>query len=150
MQQASSAFTESHKVGCFIVMDPNSTISVNSALRYWGCTVQAGARVAGAIGIASPHPNVELEQRVRKKFSPLPFAFVPQISMDVSIDWNAIMLKTNSKHARDLVSLPARNSSSMMPSVKFDVGKKSVTLLMPGFDKSEIKLYQVCRVLSSL
>lgn len=150
MQQASSAFTESHKVGCFIVMDPNSTISVNSALRYWGCTVQAGAQVAGAIGIASPHPNVELEERVRKKFSPLPFAFVPQISMDVSIDWNAIMLKKNSKHARDLVSLPARNSSSMMPSVKFDVGKKSVTLLMPGFDKSEIKLYQVCRVLSSL
>ncbi|XP_031287245.1 uncharacterized protein At1g26090, chloroplastic [Pistacia vera] len=142
LERVSSAFTEPHKFGCFLVMDPNSTISVNSALRYWGCTVQAGAQVAGAIGIASPHPNVESEERVRKNFLPLPLAFVPQISMDAFIDWNAIMLKTNSKYARDLLSLPARNGNSMMPSVKFDVARKSVTLLMPGFDKSEIKLYQ--------
>uniref|UniRef100_F6HSS4 Uncharacterized protein n=2 Tax=Vitis TaxID=3603 RepID=F6HSS4_VITVI len=29
-----------------------------------------------------------------------------------------------------------------MEPVKFDPSKKSVSLLMPGFDKSEIKLYQ--------
>jgi HSP20 family molecular chaperone IbpA len=35
----------------------------------------------------------------------------------------------------------------MTSSVKFDVESKSVTLFMPGFDKSEIKLYQVRNIL---
>lgn len=143
MQGGASAFTEPHKFRCFLVMDPKSPISVNSALRYWGCTVQAGAQVAGAFGIASPSSNEESVERTRKNFSPLPFALIPNLSMDAPLDWNAITLNTVSKDAQDLLSLAANHSCSMLSPVKFDVAKKSVTLLMPGFDKSEIKLYQV-------
>lgn len=149
MQRGSSAFADPHKFGCFLVMDPNNPISVNSALRYWGCTIQAGAQVAGAYGFGSPHLNEESVQRVRTHFSPLPFAFIPHLPIDASLDWNAVMLNPVSKDAQDLLSRGS-HSSSIRSSVKFDATKKSVTLLMPGFDKSEIKLYQVCHVISSL
>ncbi|KAH7569882.1 hypothetical protein JRO89_XS05G0012800 [Xanthoceras sorbifolium] len=142
LERGSSAFTEPHKFRCFLVMDPKSPISVSSALRYWGCTVQAGAQVAGAFGIASPSSNEESVERMRKNFSPLPFAYIPHLFMDDPLDWNAITLNMVSKDAQDLLSLAANHSSCMLSPVKFDVAKKSVTLLMPGFDKSEIKLYQ--------
>jgi hypothetical protein len=41
------------------MMHRDSPVSVNSALRYWDCTIQAGAQVSGAFGIASSHLNVE-------------------------------------------------------------------------------------------
>jgi hypothetical protein len=124
------------------MMHPDSQISVNSALRYWGCTIQAGAQVSGAFGIASPHLNVESMETVKKTFSPVPFAFIPQFQFSFPLDWNQILLNTVSEDAKNLLSVPASHSSNMS-SVKFDSAKKSVTLLMPGFDKSEIKLYQV-------
>ncbi|XP_040998016.1 uncharacterized protein At1g26090, chloroplastic isoform X1 [Juglans microcarpa x Juglans regia] len=141
LERGSSIFSEPHKFGCFLVMHPNSPISVNSALRYWGCTVQAGAQVSGAFGIDSPNLNEELVEQVKRTFSPLPFAFTPQFQVDSPLDWNEVMLKTVCKDARNLLSLPPSHTSDMS-SVKFDPAKKSVTLLMPGFDKSEIKLYQ--------
>ena len=142
LQRGSSAFSEPHKFSCFLMMHPDSPISVNSALRYWGCTIQAGAQVSGAFGIASPHLNVESMETVKKTFSPIPFAFIPQFQFSFPLDWNQILLNTVSEDAKNLLSVPARHSSNMS-SVKFDSAKKSVTLLMPGFDKSEIKLYQV-------
>lgn len=142
LERGSSALAEPHKFGCFLVMNPNNRTSVNSALRYWGCTIQAGAQVAGAICTASPHLDEESAERVRKNFSPLPLSFLPHLPTDSSLDWNTIMLNPAGKEARDLLSLQAKRSSSLMSSVKFDAAKKSVTLLMPGFDKSEIKLYQ--------
>lgn len=150
MQRGSSALAEPHKFGCFLVMNSNNRTSVNSALRYWGCTIQAGAQVAGAICTASPHLDEESAERVRKNFSPLPLSFLPHLPTDSSLDWNTIMLNPAGKEARDLLSLQAKRSSSLMSSVKFDAAKKSVTLLMPGFDKSEIKLYQVRHVNSRL
>ncbi|KAH9707579.1 hypothetical protein KPL70_012614 [Citrus sinensis] len=142
LERGSSALAEPHKFGCFLVMNSNNRTSVNSALRYWGCTIQAGAQVAGAICTASPHLDEESAERVRKNFSPLPLSFLPHLPTDSSLDWNTIMLNPAGKEARDLLSLQAKRSSSLMSSVKFDAAKKSVTLLMPGFDKSEIKLYQ--------
>lgn len=141
LERGSSNFSEPHKFSCFLMMHPDSPISVNSALRYWGCTIQAGAQVSGAFGIASPHLNVESMETVKKIFSPLPFAFIPQFQVRFPLDWNEILLNTVSKDAKNLLSVPASHSSNMS-SVKFDSAKKSVTLLMPGFDKSEIKLYQ--------
>ncbi|GAV77481.1 ArsA_ATPase domain-containing protein [Cephalotus follicularis] len=140
LERGSSAFSEPGKFGCFLVMDPNSATSVNSALRYWGCTIQAGAQISGAIAVGLPHSNVESAERVRNDFLPLPVAFTPYLSMGSIIDWNAIILDTSSKNARDLLSLS--HKSRVISSVKFDAAKKSVTLLMPGFDKSEIKLFQ--------
>lgn len=144
LQRGSSAFSEPCKFGCFLAMDPNSPISVNSALRYWGCAIQAGAQVSGAVGISSPHLSAELMEEVKNKFSPLPFAFIPHLPMVYPPHWNSIMQNTVSQNARAFFSMPAAHGSSIISPVKFDAAGKSITLFMPGFDKSEIKLYQVC------
>jgi len=56
------------------------------------------------------------------------------------------MLNAATQDAKTLFSLPACHINSMAPPVKLDTAKKSITLFMPGFDKSEIKLYQVCPI----
>ncbi|XP_011008666.1 PREDICTED: uncharacterized protein At1g26090, chloroplastic [Populus euphratica] len=142
LMRGSSAFYEPSRFGCYLVMDPNIPTSVNSALRYWGCTLQAGAQVSGAIGISSPRFNEESLEGVKKNFLPLPFAFIPHLSIGYPPEWNSVMLNTVGHDARTLFSLPASHSNSKAPPVKFDAAEKSVTLFMPGFDKSEIKLYQ--------
>ena len=144
LQRGSSAFSEPQKFGCFLVMDPNNEISVKSALRYWGCAIQAGAYVSGALGIGSPHLDFESSERVKETFSPLPFAFIPHLSIGSALDWNTIMSNTVSKSARNLLSMPVSGSSRKISPVQFDAAKRTVSLLLPGFDKSEIKLYQVC------
>uniref|UniRef100_F6HF23 ArsA HSP20-like domain-containing protein n=1 Tax=Vitis vinifera TaxID=29760 RepID=F6HF23_VITVI len=141
LERGSSAFGEPREFGCYLVVDPNNPASVSSALRYWGCAIQAGAQVSGAFGTASPHSDVESEEIV-KNFSPLPFALCPHVPMGSLPDWNAIISSNPSEDARNLLSAPASSSSNVMEPVKFDPSKKSVSLLMPGFDKSEIKLYQ--------
>ena len=142
-------FSEPDRFGCFLVMNPNIPTSVTSALRYWGCAIQAGTQVSGAFAIASPHLDVESMEKVKKNFLPLPFAVVPNLSMGPPQDWNAIVLDNTSEDARDLLSLQVDVNHSILPSINFDAARKSVTLLMPGFDKSEIKLYQVSSVLLS-
>jgi len=128
-------------------MDPNSPTSVNSALRYWGCTIQAGAQVSGAFGITSQQDNLESLERVKKEFSPLSSAIISRLLMNNPIDWSRVLLDTDNEDARHLLnSLPSQ--VGVMPSpVRFDIKRRAVTLFMPGFDKSEIKLYQVCNVL---
>ncbi|KAJ7943220.1 P-loop containing nucleoside triphosphate hydrolases superfamily protein [Quillaja saponaria] len=139
LEKGSSAFSEPHKFGCFLVMEPDNPISVTSALRYWGCTIQAGAQISGAFGTISPQFHVESQKIVKEKFSPVPSAFITILSMGTPIDWEKVLLSTANKDARHLLTLPA---SQYMSSVKFDSKTKSITLFMPGFDKSEIKLYQ--------
>lgn len=140
LERGTSAFSDPHKFRCFLVVDPQSPASVDSALRYWGSTIQAGALVSGAFGVASPNEAGESTERIQETFVPMPSAFIPHLSFASPADWDAIMSNPSSNKAQELLSLPA--SSILMPSVKFDLVKKSVTLLLPGFDKSEIKLYQ--------
>ncbi|XP_050225941.1 uncharacterized protein At1g26090, chloroplastic [Mercurialis annua] len=142
LERGSAAFSDPCKFGCFLVMDPNSPTSVNSALRYWGCTIQAGAQVSGVIGIDSPNLNAESKEEIKDKFSPLPFAFIPQLSTSYPLEWNSIMQNSAGHFAKAIFSLPTSQSDSRMLPVKFDASKKSVTLFMPGFEKTEIKLYQ--------
>ncbi|KAJ8760492.1 hypothetical protein K2173_015159 [Erythroxylum novogranatense] len=142
LEQGSLAFLEQHKFGCYVVMDPNNITSVNSALRYWGRTIQSGAHVSGAMAVHSPHLNPESMEEVKNKFSPLPFASVPHLLNNNPIDWDLIMLNAFNKDAREVLYLPTTNSGSVLSPVKFDTMKKSITLFMPGFEKSEIKLYQ--------
>lgn len=123
------------------MVDPNNPASVSSTLRYWGCAIQAGAQVSGAFGTASPDSYVESVEKAKNKFSPLPFALWPHLPTGSLPDWNAVISSNSSEDARDLLS--GSSSSNVMEPVTFDPSKKSVTLLMPGFDKSEIKLYQV-------
>ncbi|ESW25324.1 hypothetical protein PHAVU_003G026200 [Phaseolus vulgaris] len=142
LERGSSAFLNPQKFGCFLVMDPNSPTSINSALRYWGCTIQAGAQVSGAFGITSQQDNLESLERVKKEFSPLSSAIISRLLMNNPIDWSRVLLDTDNEDARHLLnSLPSQ--VGVMPSpVRFDIKRRAVTLFMPGFDKSEIKLYQ--------
>ncbi|KAM4097374.1 hypothetical protein ACJW30_08G176700 [Castanea mollissima] len=83
--------------------------------------------VSGAFGIAPPHLDEESVERAKQNFFPLPFAFIPQVQVGFRLNWN----ESCSTH-----------HSSNISSVKSDPANKSMTLFMPGFDKSEIKLYQ--------
>nr|XP_016506058.1 PREDICTED: uncharacterized protein At1g26090, chloroplastic-like isoform X1 [Nicotiana tabacum]XP_016506059.1 PREDICTED: uncharacterized protein At1g26090, chloroplastic-like isoform X2 [Nicotiana tabacum] len=139
LERGSTIFAEPKKFGCYLVVDRNGPASLASALRYWGCIIQAGAQVSGAFSLASPNSSGELGATIND-FSPLPFAFVPHISMAAQLDWNNIMQHTHSESARNLLTMTANKTS--IPPVIFDPANKNVTLLMPGFDKSEIKLYQ--------
>ncbi|RVX13549.1 Uncharacterized protein, chloroplastic [Vitis vinifera] len=42
-ERGSSAFREPHEFGYYLVVEPNNPALVSSALRYWGCAIQAGA-----------------------------------------------------------------------------------------------------------
>ncbi|XP_047176872.1 uncharacterized protein At1g26090, chloroplastic [Vigna umbellata] len=141
LERGSSAFLNPHKFGCLLVMDPNCPTSINSALRYWGCTIQAGAQVSGAFGITSQQENLEILERTKKEFSPLPSAFISRLLMNNPIGWSRVLVDTDNEDARHLLN--SLTSQVVMPSpVRFDVKRRSVTLFMPGFDKSDIKLYQ--------
>lgn len=99
--------------------------------------------MGGAFAIATPHLDVDSVENLKKNLYPLPFACIPNLAMDSPQDWNAIMMNNSVEGARGLLSLPA---SQKVSSVNFDTAKKTLTLFMPGFEKSEIKLYQVCSV----
>ncbi|KAL9263943.1 hypothetical protein AKJ16_DCAP08168 [Drosera capensis] len=138
----SSTFADPEKFQCFLVMDPRSEFNQRAALRYWGCTIQAGAQVSGAFGSTPMLPSVEDVESAKKTFSPLPFALIPSLSMDSPQDWDAVMQNSFAEDTRRVLDLAEGQTSSVPSSVKYDLPKKTVTLFMPGFDKSEIKLYQ--------
>lgn len=143
LQRVSSVFADPRRFACYLVMDPNSPASSNFALRCWGCAIQAGAQVSGAVSTVSPSSCVESVETIKKKFSPLPFAFAPNLSVKVPLDWDDIIHGLLSEDLRGLLTDAASGDSCLTPSIKFDPTNKTVALLMPGFDKSEIKLYQV-------
>ncbi|KAL6911361.1 hypothetical protein ACP4OV_000166 [Aristida adscensionis] len=136
LERVSIWFADPSKLACFLVMDPKRSISVSSALRYWGCTTQAGAQICGAFGY-SEDPS-EIHQEVAQKFLPLSFSFLPFLSVESSADWGRALTSMSQSTKEQL-----RNTASQVyPSVSFDSVQKLVTLFMPGLDKSEIKLYQ--------
>lgn len=138
LERGSAFFQKLQKFSCYIVMNQDSQLSVMSALRYWGCAIQAGVQVSGAFAFASP--NAELAATA-KDFSPLPFASIPHLSMSAHPNWNEVLVNAQSQDARQLLNLTSKQTS-IFPPVTFDPGNKSITLFMPGFDKSEIKLFQ--------
>ncbi|GFP96637.1 uncharacterized protein at1g26090 chloroplastic [Phtheirospermum japonicum] len=140
LEKGSSIFSGPRKFGCYLVMNPDNPMSLNSALRYWGCAIQAGANISGAFGVAAPDSTMSLAETVKINFSPLPSGYVPHIKFGNHLHWNEIVGSHNSKNARDLLS--KSDDTSVLSSVRFDPSDKSVKLFLPGFDKSEIKLYQ--------
>lgn len=148
MQKGSSFITNPELFGCYLVMNLNDPISLNSALRYWGCAVQAGALVSGAFGIAHSGYDQGHVDTAKVTFSPLPFASFTPIPFTSPLNWGDIMRNGHFKNAHDLLSASKSGSNEHKQLVTFDPVNKSVTLFMPGFDKSEIKLYQVsqCKI----
>ncbi|KAL5212018.1 hypothetical protein ABZP36_022865 [Zizania latifolia] len=136
LQRISVWFADPSKFACFLIMDPRRSISVSAALRYWGCTTQAGASICGAFGYTE-QPS-EMHQGVAEKFLPLSFSLLPFVPTDSSADWSRV-INSLSPNTKELLR---DTSGKVYPSVSFDSAQKLVTLFMPGFDKSEIKLYQ--------
>ncbi|XP_026386727.1 uncharacterized protein At1g26090, chloroplastic-like isoform X2 [Papaver somniferum] len=139
LERVSTGFAKPSKLSCYLVMDPNNPTSINAAMRYWGCAIQSGAHISGAFGYAPPQ-STESADVIKTKFSPLPSAIMPYLSIGSPIDWDAVVLKSVGEDVR-LVFAAERNDSFPSP-VTFNAANKSVTLFMPGFDKSEIKLFQ--------
>lgn len=121
-------------------MDPNNPMSVKAALRYWGCTVQAGSHASGAFAISSSHLTSKIP---KEDFVPLPFASASVPFTRTGLDWEKILLDQANESIRELLSETVRSGSRLTTTVMFDTAKKLVTLFMPGFEKTEIKLYQV-------
>ncbi|KAK1423172.1 hypothetical protein QVD17_18467 [Tagetes erecta] len=142
LEKGSSFITNPELFGCYLVMNLNDPMSLNSALRYWGCAVQAGALVSGAFGISHSGFDQGHIDSAKATLSPLPFASFTPVPFTSPLNWGDIMHSGHFKNAHDLLSASKSGSSEHMQLVTFDPVKKSVTLFMPGFDKSEIKLYQ--------
>ncbi|KAK9750543.1 hypothetical protein RND81_02G204000 [Saponaria officinalis] len=142
LEKGVSAFANPQKFGCYIVADPCNPVSVNTAMRYWGCTIQAGANVSGVFGITSHQHSAEIVGDLERSFSPLPFAMIPTIPHHSTFDWNKIISNTQSEGAISLLHLSKVKPKNVVSAVTFDPAKRCIVLFMPGFDKSEIKLYQ--------
>nr|CAB3447703.1 unnamed protein product [Digitaria exilis] len=135
LERVSVWFADPSNLACFLVMDPRRSTSVSSAIRYWGCTTQAGGQICGAFGYTED-PS-EMHQEAAQKFLPLSLSFLPFVSNGSSADWSRALSSLSQSTKEQLM-----NTSTVYPSVSFDSVQKSVTFFMPGFDKSEIKLYQ--------
>ncbi|KAG2318869.1 hypothetical protein Bca52824_012082 [Brassica carinata] len=139
LETGASTLRDTDRFRSFLVMDPNNPMSVKSALRYWGCTIQAGSHASAALAISSSsNLTTESDKIAKEEFVPLPFASASVPFTKNGLDWGKILLDQANSSVRELLS----GTVSLTPPVTFDTAKKSVTLFMPGFDKSEIKLYQ--------
>ncbi|KFK44553.1 hypothetical protein AALP_AA1G271600 [Arabis alpina] len=151
LETGASALRDTDRFRNFLVMDPNNPMSVKSALRYWGCTLQAGSHASAAFAISSSsNLTTESNKIPNDDFVPLPFASASVPFTGNGLDWDKILLDQANSSVRELLSGIVSHGSSMTPPVMFDTAKKSVTLFMPGFEKSEIKLYQVKKISSPL
>ncbi|CAH9147512.1 unnamed protein product [Cuscuta epithymum] len=137
LERGSSMVSQPDKFSCYVVVNPKSPTSLATGLRYWGCVIQAGGQVSGALAFG---PSNESRERVDKSFSPLPYTFVPHLPVGSCVEWGHIVQDASSLDAREFLTKTS-NGSKIQP-VMFDSANKTITLLMPGFDKSEIKLYQ--------
>ncbi|KAL0698879.1 hypothetical protein Bca4012_055001 [Brassica carinata] len=143
LETGASTLRDTDRFRSFLVMDPNNPMSVKSALRYWGCTIQAGSHASAALAISSSsNLTTESDKIAKEEFVPLPFASASVPFTKNGLDWGKILLDQANSSVRELLSGTVSQGSSLTPPVTFDTAKKSVTLFMPGFDKSEIKLYQ--------
>ncbi|KAJ0247548.1 Uncharacterized protein HA466_0159930 [Hirschfeldia incana] len=139
LETGAATLRDTDRFRSYLVMDPNNPMSVKSALRYWGCTIQAGSHASAALAISSSSSSTsESNKTTKEEFAPLPFASASVPFSKNGLDWEKILMDQANSSVRELLS----GTVSLTPPVTFDTAKKSVTLFMPGFDKSEIKLYQ--------
>lgn len=140
MQRVVETFRDPQRFSCFLVTNPNNTLAVDTALRYWGCATQAGLYVAGTFYPFSSPNESSANSSSEEKFAPLSVAGVPFISFD-SPNWDEALGKL-SQSAKGLMD-GASQAKPLPHPVVFDQGARTVTLFLPGFNKSDVKLSQV-------
>ena len=134
-------FQDPKRFSCFLVTNPTNSISVDTALRYWGCATQAGVHVAGALYPFSSPEATPPDADFGKKFLPLSVAGLPYVSFDSTPNWDETV-GSLSKEAKGIMGGTSQAGSIPAP-VTFDQAARTVTLFLPGFQKSDIKLSQV-------
>lgn len=144
MQRVVETFQDPKRFSCFLVTNPNNPISVDTALRYWGCATQAGAHVAGALYPPSSEPSPP-NAALQEKFLPLKVAGVPHVSFGSLPDWNETLGRL-SQEAKGVMNGTSQ-ALPIPPAVVFDQPARTITLFLPGFQKSDVKLSQVYALL---
>lgn len=134
-------FQDPKRFSCFLVANPTNSISVDTALRYWGCATQAGVHVAGALYPFSSPEATPPDADFGKKFVPLSVAGLPYVSFASPPNWDEAVGML-SEEAKGIMSGTSQGGSIPAP-VTFDQAARTVTLFLPGFQKSDIKLSQV-------
>jgi hypothetical protein len=81
-------FQDPKRFACFLVTNPSNSISVDTALRYWGCATQAGVHVAGALYPFSSPEATAPDAEFGKKFVPLSVAGLPYVAFDSPPNWD--------------------------------------------------------------
>lgn len=135
-------FQDPQRFSCFLVTNPTNAISVDTALRYWGCATQAGIHVAGALyPFSSPEATPPPETAFASKFIPLSVAGLPYLSFASPPNWEEALGRL-SKEAKGVLSGTSVAGPIPAP-VTFDQAARTVTLFLPGFQKADIKLSQL-------
>lgn len=141
LQRVVETFQDPKRFACFLVTNPSNSISVDTALRYWGCATQAGVHVAGTLypfsSPEAPAPDAEFGE----KFVPLSVAGLPYVAFDSPPNWDEAVGRL-SEEAKGIMSGTSQAGSIPAP-VTFNQAARTVTLFLPGFQKSDIKLSQV-------
>lgn len=134
-------FQDPKRFSCFLVTNPTNSISVDTAVRYWGCATQAGIHVAGAFYPFLSPDGTPPDADFGKKFVPLSVASLPYVSFASPPNWDEAVGML-SKEAKGIMSGTSQAGSIPAP-VTFNQAVRTVTLFLPGFQKSDIKLSQV-------
>jgi arsenite-transporting ATPase len=142
MQRVVKTFQDPQRFSCFLVTNPCSQIAVDTALRYWGCAAQAGVYVAGALYPKLATDTAPLALTIEEGFSPLRISGIPFLSFESPPDWDEV-IRRMSQQTKDV--LDGRSQAKPIPPpVTFDQSARTITLFLPGFNKSDVKLSQVC------
>ncbi|KAH8973509.1 hypothetical protein BDL97_01G051800 [Sphagnum fallax] len=133
-------FQDPQRFSCFLVTNPCSQIAVDTALRYWGCAAQAGVYVGGALYPKLATDTAPLALTIEEGFSPLRISGIPFLSFESPPDWDEV-IRRMSQQTKDV--LDGRSQAKPIPPpVTFDQSARTVTLFLPGFNKSDVKLSQ--------
>lgn len=127
LDEAKNAIADPNRVAAYLVTtgDP---VAIATAQYLWGSAQQVGLTIGGVIAnqpYQALSPSVDLDT----KFEPLSIATLPQRTGE---DWQPIM-----------AALPDFKQVAQVPKpIDIDIHLGQVTLFLPGFDKSQVKLTQ--------
>jgi anion-transporting ArsA/GET3 family ATPase len=127
LEQAQAAVNNPQRVAAFLVSTPDS-ISLASARYLWGSAQQMGITVAGLL--LNQASNGSSAPTVQEQFSPLPITPLPTITPG---DWQPLMAA--------LPNLRSAATTAPRP-LSIDIPAGKITLFLPGFDKTQVKLSQ--------
>jgi anion-transporting ArsA/GET3 family ATPase len=125
LEQGQAAVADPNRVAAFLVSTPDD-ISLVSARYLWGSAQQMGVTVAGLLlNQATPDTSATAQSM----FTPLPVSSLPTITPG---DWPTL-----------ISALPNLRAGASAPRpLQIDIAAGKITVFLPGFDKTQVKLSQ--------